>query len=72
MNDKEIKDYYNVPIYIEKAVKKLFKLKSQQNELISQIKDYMEHHNIPVDTPLYLLKFVPEDDIDPNQIKFDI
>ena len=35
-------EYFNVPIYIEKAIKKLFKLRKNQQELVSQIKDYME------------------------------
>lgn len=37
-----------------------------------QIKDYMLTHDIPEDTPLYLLQNVPEEEVDPNQISFDI
>ena len=51
MDNKE-KEYYNVPIYIEKAIKKLFKLRKNQQELYLQVKDYMETHDIPTDTPL--------------------
>lgn len=62
------KDYVKVPIYIEKAVKKLFKLKNQEKEIVSQIKDYMEHHDIPTKTPLSLLKYIPEEEVNPNQM----
>ena len=68
----ENKYIYNVPTYIEKAIKKLFKLKKQGRELSMQIKDYMLTHDIPEETPLHLLQNIPEDDIDPNQISFDI
>ena len=37
MDNKE-KEYYNVPIYIEKAIKKLFKLRKNQQELYLQVK----------------------------------
>ena len=43
--------YYNVPTYIEKAIKKMFKLREQQRELASQVEDYMDCHNIPKDIP---------------------
>lgn len=69
--EKKLENCYNVPIYIEKAIKKLFKLKNQEKELVSQVKDYMQTHNIPVGTPLSLLKYYPQEEIDPNQIKFD-
>lgn len=72
MEDKNDIEYVNVPIYIEKATKKLFKLKHQELELISQIKDYMATHDIPKETPLQLLKYIPQDEVDPNQMKFDI
>jgi len=65
-------EYVNVPIYIEKAVKKLFKLNAQTKELALQIKDYMQTHDIPTNTPLQLLKYIPQDDVDPNQMKLDI
>ena len=65
-------EYVNVPIYIEKAVKKLFKLNAQTKELALQIKDYMLTHDIPTNTPLQLLKYIPQDDVDPNQMKLDI
>lgn len=68
----ENKDIYNVPTYIEKAIKKLFKLKKQGRELSMQIKDYMLTHDIPEETPLNLLQNIPEDDVDPNQISFDM
>lgn len=64
-------EYYNVPTYIEKAIKKLFKLRKNQQELVLQIKDYMEHHNIPINTPLELLKYVPKEEVDPNQMKIN-
>lgn len=71
MKDKELK-YYNVPTYIEKAIKKYLKLKNQAYELILQIEDYKQTHNIPNDTPLELLKYIPEEEVDPNQMKFDL
>lgn len=71
MDNKE-KEYYNVPIYIEKAIKKLFKLRKNQQELYSQVKDYMETHDIPTDTPLDLLKYFPQEEVDPNQMRLDI
>ena len=71
MKEKDI-EYYKVPIYIEKAIKKLFKLRKNTQELASQVKDYMQTHNIPTDTPLELLKFFPEEEVNPNQIKLDI
>ena len=49
--DNEMK-YVNVPTYIEKSVKKLFKLENTKRELVAQIKDYMVTHDIPTDTPL--------------------
>lgn len=71
MDNKE-KEYYNVPIYIEKAIKKLFKLRKNQQELYLQVKDYMETHDIPTDAPLDLLKYFPQEEVDPNQMKLDI
>lgn len=68
--DKEI-EYVNVPTYIEKAVKKLFKLKNTEKELAMQIKDYMSTHNIPLDTPLQLLKYIPKEEVNPNQMQLD-
>lgn len=65
-------EYVNVPTYIEKAVKKLFKLKNTEKELAMQIKDYMITHDIPLNTPLQLLKFFPQEDVDPNQMKLDL
>ena len=70
IEDKEI-EYVNVPIYIEKAVKKLFKLKNTEKELAMQIRDYMATHNIPSKTPLQLLKFMPKEEEDPNQVKIN-
>lgn len=63
---------YKVPIYIEKAIKKMFKIRKQQEELMAQVKDYMEHHDIPIETPLSLLKYIPEEEVDPNQMKMDL
>ena len=71
MQEQEM-EYVSVPIYIEKAVKKLFKLKNTEKELAMQIKDYMATHDIPLETPLQLLKYIPKDDVDPNQMKLDI
>ncbi len=68
--DKEI-EYVNVPTYIEKAVKKLFKLKNTEKELAMQIKDYMSTHAIPLDTPLQLLKYIPKEEVNPNQMQLD-
>ena len=70
IEEKEM-EYVNVPTYIEKAVKKLFKLKNTEKELAMQIKDYMSTHNIPLDTPLQLLKYIPKEDVDPNQMKIN-
>lgn len=70
IEDKEI-EYVNVPTYIEKAVKKLFKLKNTEKELAMQIKDYMSTHDIPLDTPLQLLKYIPKEDVNPNQMKIN-
>ena len=70
IEDKEI-EYVNVPTYIEKAVKKLFKLKNNEKELAMQIKDYMSTHNIPLETPLQLLKYIPKEDVDENQMKIN-
>lgn len=70
-NTEKNLECYNVPTYIEKAVKKLFKLKNTERELALQIKDYMITHNIPVDAPLHLLKYIPQEEVDPNQIQFD-
>lgn len=70
IEDKEI-EYVNVPTYIEKAVKKLFKLKNTEKELASQIKDYMVTHGIPENTPLQLLKFIPKEEVNPNQMKIN-
>lgn len=69
---KEEQEYINVPTYIEKAVKKLFKLQSAERELVAQIKDYMETHKIPSTTPLMLLKNFPDDDVHPGQMKLEI
>lgn len=63
--------YYNVPTYIEKAVKKLFKLKNTEKELAMQIKDYMSTHDIPLETPLQLLKYIPKENVDENQMKIN-
>lgn len=70
-NQERDLEYYNVPTYIEKAVKKLFKLKNHEKELALQIKDYMMTHNIPTETPLHLLKYIPQDEVDPNQMQLD-
>lgn len=70
IEDKEM-EYVNVPTYIEKAVKKLFKLKNAEKELAMQIKDYMATHDIPSETPLQLLKYIPKENVDPNQMKID-
>lgn len=64
-------EFVNVPTYIEKAVKKLFKLKNNERELAMQIKDYMVTHGIPLETPLQLLKYIPKEDIDPNQMQMN-
>ena len=63
IEDKEM-EYVNVPTYIEKAVKKLFKLKNTEKELAMQIKDYMSTHDIPLETPLQLLKYIPKENVD--------
>ncbi len=71
MRDTEM-EYVNVPTYIEKSVKKLFKLKNTEKELVMQIKDYMTTHNIPTETPLQLLKNIPDEEVNPNQMKLDM
>lgn len=71
MPNKET-EYYNVPIYIEKAIKKLFKVRDTQRELYSQIEDYMKTHNIPENTSLLLLKYFPPEDVDPNQMQLNL
>lgn len=70
IEDKEM-EYVNVPTYIEKAVKKLFKLKNTEKELAMQIKDYMSTHDIPLETPLQLLKYIPKENVDGNQMKIN-
>lgn len=70
IKNKEM-EYVNIPTYIEKAVKKLFKLKNNEKELLAQIKDYMTTHNIPLETPLQMLKYIPEEEVDPNQMKIN-
>lgn len=72
MNDNIEQKYINVPTYIEKAVKKLFKLKNQEKEIVAQVKDYMSTHSIPLDTPLQLLKNMPKEEVDPNQMQLDL
>lgn len=64
-------EYVNVPTYIEKAVKKLFKLKTNEKELMDQVKDYMTTHSIPLETPLQLLKYIPKEEVDPNQMQMN-
>lgn len=71
MRDTEM-EYVNVPTYIEKSVKKLFKYKNTEKELVMQIKDYMTTHNIPTETPLQLLKNIPDEEVNPNQMKLDM
>lgn len=71
MIDDRDMEYISVPTYIEKAVKKLFKLKNTERELAMQIKDYMSTHDIPIDTPLQLLKYIPKEEVDPNQMKIN-
>lgn len=70
IEDKEA-EYVNVPTYIEKAVKKLFKLKNTEKELAMEIKDYMATHDIPIETPLQLLKYMPKEGVDPNQMQIN-
>lgn len=70
IKNKEM-EYVNIPTYIEKAVKKLFKLKNNEKELLAQIKDYMTTHNIPLETPLQMLKYIPKEEVDPNQMKIN-
>jgi hypothetical protein len=64
--------YYNVPTYIEKAIKKMFKLREQQRELASQVEDFMDCHNIPKDVPLEMLRHFPEENIEPGQLKMEM
>ncbi len=71
MNKELEQEIVSVPTYIEKAVKKLFKLKNQEKEIVAQIKDYMTTHNIPLETPLQLLKYIPKEEVDPNQMQLD-
>lgn len=39
---------------------------------LQEIKMVMETHDIPTDTPLDLLKYFPQEEVDPNQMKLDI
>lgn len=71
MNKELEEEIVSVPTYIEKAVKKLFKLKNQEKEIVAQIKDYMTTHDIPLETPLQLLKYIPKEEVDPNQMQLD-
>lgn len=71
MEDEKQMEYVSVPTYIEKAVKKLFKLKITEKELALQIKDYMATHGIPENTPLQLLKYIPKEEVDPNQMQIN-
>ena len=71
MNSKD-SEYFNVPTYIEKAIKKLFKVKETERELINQIKDFMETHNIPSNTPLSFLKHFPEEEVVEGQMKLEV
>ena len=71
MDEKDI-EYFKVPIYIEKNIKKLIKLKKNMDETRQLIQDYMQTHEIPINTPLELLKYFPEPDVDPNQMKIDL
>ena len=36
-----------------------------------QIKDYMSTHDIPLETPLQLLKYIPKENVDENQMKIN-
>ena len=69
MKKDKLIEYVNVPTYIEKAVKKLFKLKTNEKELIAQVKDYMTTHGISLDTPLQMLKYIPKEEVNPNQMQ---
>lgn len=70
MEDKKT-EYIGVPTYIEKSIKKLFKLKNTEKELAMQIKEYMTTHDIPLDAPLQLLKYIPKENVDENQMKIN-
>ncbi len=65
-------EYIKVPIYIEKAIKKLLKLKNDEKELLDQIRDYMSTHNISKETPLSHLKYFPDEKVCPGQLQMEI
>lgn len=64
-------NFVNVPKYIEKLVKKLFKTEEKRKELVEQIYDFMELSGIPKNTPLCMLKNFPQEEVDPNQTRLN-
>lgn len=65
------KDVYEVPLYIEKLVNKLFKLQEKEGELIQQISDYIRLVGYPENVPFRLLRHVDDDVID-GQTRMEI
>lgn len=64
MEKNENKKIYEVPKYIEDLIKKIGKTEEKLCNMLEQIHDYMTFKNIPLGTPLNLLKFVEEDVIE--------
>ncbi len=71
MQKEENKKFYEVPLYIEKLVNKLFKLREKENEMLEQIKDYIKLVGYPEDVPLSRLKH-EEEDVIPGQTRLEM
>lgn len=71
IEEKTNSEYYNVPVYIEKLIKKATKTHENLQEMKAQLKDYMESHDIPIDTPVSKLKHFEEPDVHPDQMKMN-
>lgn len=61
----------SIAIGITNAVAPLLNIKNAEKELAMQIKDYMSTHDIPLETPLQLLKYIPKENVDENQMKIN-
>lgn len=68
-NEKEV---YNVPIYIEKIIKKLNKMREKEDELLLQVNDYIRFSGLPKDVPFELLKHIPDDNVISGQTKLEV
>lgn len=68
---KEELKVYSVPLYISNAIKSLNKLRDKEELLLNQINDYIRLTGFPKDIPFDLLKYIPDNDVIPGQIKAD-